>query len=237
MKRTKENPASPWLWREDWAEGRIHFSESGKVLYPFVLGLALICVSLALYWYFSDTIQSSSKAALAIIAAVPVFGAIAILVGIVRLLRLRKYGRSTLALVANPGVIGGWLRVELHSKLQPSPSEKVTAKLKCMHRSKRELGSAGEDISMKWSSEQVLESALFTLNHDRTSTTSINFHIPYDCTETSQSQAGFYAGQPNGHYWMLEVKGNVHGTDYCAEFMVPVFKTVDSAREIEPAEY
>lgn len=210
--RKAAHPDKPWLWREDWASRRIPSSNKaimyvGWVMTPFwILISSGICIALP------GAVQKGNRLIL-IGLLFPIFS-VFLLIWTVRVTIIwKKFGQSYFKLLNNPGTIGGQLDgvIETSTKIQPQGGLKL--RCYCVH-----LDSTGKNTSehVLWEEEKVIIKN--SLSDPRRSAFPVLFQIPDDCSPTDDSV-------PNHKtIWRLEAKAKTTGTDYSAQFEVPVFK-------------
>jgi hypothetical protein len=198
------NPDRPWLWRADWASGRIVCATGlwGSILAG--AGGFLIALCLALAW-------DEPHAALLLFAAI---GLALLGLGIRGLRSWRHHGDPVLELSTLPGVIGGRLAGVVRFRAPVAPPGRFRATLSC----KNQMQESG---TLLWQDEDLIAPARVSLGHDGLRVP-VSFAIPYD-REESRGRRGQESVQ-----WSLEIR-SVGGRDACsATFTVPVFRTADS---------
>jgi hypothetical protein len=100
------HPDAPWLWRADWAAGRIEDSTRGAMWAAWMFAGFWNLVSFPAAWFGTRAALSEGNTAALLALLFPVVGA-GLLVWAVRVtLRYRRYGVSVLELGAVPGVVG-----------------------------------------------------------------------------------------------------------------------------------
>jgi hypothetical protein len=219
-------PDKPWMWRDDWAAG--HISSSNKTILAVAWAFAVLwnLVSTPLLFAFRNIPQKNYAALIALL-----FPAIGLLL-LIRAIRLsmeyRKFGVSDFVMSSVPGVVGGKLQGSVHAAFDPQSARSVKVKLTCFHRTVTGTGdnrSVSENI--QWRDERE-----FSAGEIQPGPTGciipVSFHIPADAAETD------IRNMDNAIQWKLQVRADVPGVDYEAEFDVPVFKTKDSSTSPEP---
>ena len=215
---------SPWLWREDWAAGRIPCSSRRTARRAWVFALFWNAVSLPLLWVVPRELERGNLAAL-VGLLFSVVG-VALLVWAVRSsLHLRRFGASELELDSVPGVVGGDLSGTVHVPRGLSPLDGFRVKLVCVNRVTRGYGKNRRTTEyVRWQEERAI-GAGSVLSTPFGTSIPVSFAIPYACepssAESSDSQI----------VWRLEAEARVPGIDFRARFDVPVFKTERSRPE------
>jgi len=214
------HPDSPWLWRSDWASGRIVDSSRAAMFTGWIFAVFWNLVSLpAGFLGVRGAIQDDKPAAL-LALLFPLVG-IGLLVWAIRsTLRYRKYGVSRLELSTVPGVIGRALigLVRAPASVQPDAGFQVT--LSCVRRVATRSGkntSTSERIA--WQEEQSV-----TGEPSRTATT-METHIPVAFRIPADAEACDDTDSNNRVLWRLQLVASMPGVDYRSQFEVPVFRT------------
>jgi len=138
------HPGQPWLWREDWASGRL--ADSGRKGQHALWGFAALWNLIALpgaVLALQEVYRSGNR--LALIALIfPVMGASMIVAAIRSTVRQRKFGISSLELATRPGVVGHGLAGTVRIASTLLPADGFLATLSCINL--RTTGS-GDDRS------------------------------------------------------------------------------------------
>jgi hypothetical protein len=218
-------PEEPWMWRPEWASGRIPCRGRAGVVFVWAFAGFWNLVSAPLAWKIPEEWARGNRAA-AIGLLFPAVG-LGLLVWAVRATwRWRRFGESHFVPSTRPGVVGGRLagQVELSRRLQPQRG--FEARLACVH--VRVTGS-GKNRSRH---EDVLWEDLRTVPSDglamgpRGTSVPVAFAIPRRLEPTSPE-----AGDSTIE-WRLDLSAGLPGVDYFARFEVPVFVTADSSDDV-----
>jgi hypothetical protein len=206
------HPDKPWLWREDWASGRIASSAKAGMAAAWVFASFWNIVSYTVFFGFVTQKQHESHVVL-LVAIFPLVGLGLLAWAILNTLRWKKFGQSWFKLLANPGVIGGQLSGGVETSAKIRPKEGFRIRLRCVHRD-----SSGENTneSVLWEDEKTIIKDL--LNDPGRSGIPVFFQIPADCSATNSAVANHQT------IWRLEVRAKLDGPDYTAQFEVPVFQ-------------
>jgi hypothetical protein len=207
------NPA-PWLARQDWAKGEIVSGENQRAK-MFFLSAAVIVVFAAIYSgaFSRDGISGDSIDPLMLIFfGVPAL--LAVTLGILAVIRNRKFGRSVFKMSTVPGLIGGKLEgiIEVGTRLEPP--EGFDVRLLCLN-----ISRSGKHTRRRklWEQRHTVRSSA-PVDDPTHSAIPVSFTIPADCPETDDTNP---ADQIS---WQLEARAEVPGVNYLARFEVPVFK-------------
>ena len=222
----ESHPGEPWLWRADWAEGRIRTS-----MFPVVFPVVFAGIWCAVCWPIVSMVLSGKilqnkeeQVFWWVVMGLGVMGIFLVLWAIVAFLGWLKCGRSVFEVASVPGVIGGQLAGVVRCSRKVQAPDGFRVKLSCIH---RENTRNSDTISQKilWENEQILARDLLEETFDQTAIP-ILFQIPYHCRSTKGER---WSG--DAVFWRLEVTAKNLGLNYHVQFTVPVFRTPESDPE------
>jgi hypothetical protein len=225
------HPDAPWLWRADWAAGRIEDSNRTAARFAWFFAALWNLVSLpAGYLGVRAALEQGNRAGL-VALLFPVAG-IGLLVWAARIsARLRRFGVSRLELETRPGAIGRSLGGTVHAPLTLMPTEGFRVVLSCI---RRVTTGSGDDRSTSerilWQEEQRLTGRPARTAEGMATAVPVRFPLPPDALPCDDSNPR------DTVLWRLEVSADVPGVDYAATFEVPVFRTEESERPRTEAE-
>ena len=133
---------------------------------------------------------------------------------------LLRYGNSFLAYDEFPYFLGGTLRARLRAPRHLAAVNSLSFTLRCVQERYVTTGAGNNRRSQVVCYE--LYKDVVTLDHDRLANfvgaeIPIEFRLPADKLTTSLADT-----PPT--YWQIEAKGEAHGADYQAYFLVPAYK-------------
>ena len=224
-------PDSPWLWRPDWASGRILDASRVTMFAAWVFAALWSLISFPAGFLGVRAAIEENKPAALLALLFPLVG-LGLLVWAVRsTLRYRKYGVSRLELSSVPCVIGRTMvgMVRAPARMQPDDGFQVT--LSCV---RLVTTGGGED---RPTSERILwqEEQRVLGESSRTATAmethiSVAFRLPADAEPCDDSD-------PDSRVvWRLHLTGSMPGVDYQSHFEVPVFRTPASDQPLSADE-
>jgi hypothetical protein len=217
----QQHPGKPWMWRPDWAAGRIRSSEGLAAWFItfFALVWNALCWPIALNVLSKG--QQAGEPSRWLVALFPLLGIAVALVAIYLWLRRLRWGVSEFEMAAVPGVLGGPLAGVIRAPRGINAEHGFVLKLTCLRTVKR--GDSSETDTV-WDAEQRLDRNRLLSEGGRT-LIPVKFLVPYD-------------EPPSGDdvNWQLSASAEAIGVDYCAQFDVPVFRTKASSRELPDAE-
>ncbi len=222
--RKQLHPDAPWMWKPDWAAGRIKGSSQTAMWFSWVFAIFWNLISAPLVFFLPAEIEKGNHAA-AVGLLFPVIGVGLLYWAVKTTLRYRKFGVSLLELSTIPGVIGGKLRGTIHSGLQDKPPDGIKVSLNCVRR--RE--SRGKNSS---ASERLIWEESYVLGAERVYRGREGLDLPVEFAIPHESEASDESDRYNKIIWRVEASATLAGVDYETRFDVPVFKTADSSTEV-----
>jgi hypothetical protein len=223
------NPGQPWLWRSDWASGRI--SDSSRALlwssWIFATLWNLISCPSAYFGFRSATLAGNKLGYIALLF--PLAGAGLLVWAIRNSLRHKRFGVSLLELSTLPGTIGHSLAgtVRLASVLHPVEGFAVT--LSCVHRVTTQSGKdTSTSETILWQEDQQVKGETSRDSAGLATHIPVGFRIPADARGSDATNSN------DQIVWRLSLAANVPGVDYLSSFEVPVFRT--AASELPPTQ-
>ncbi len=223
-RRRQAHPDQPWLWRPEWATGRIPDTTRSTLWASWLFALLWNLISIPVGVLGARTAWQEGQPAAYVALLFPLIG-LGLLARAVRTtLRHRRYGTSWLELTTHPGVIGRSIAgtVRVGSPLQPSDGFDVT--LRCVRRT---TTGSGEDSSTSesilWQEERRVSGATSRDPRGFSLRIPVQFAIPADAHPSDDTDVR------NQVIWRLELSAEVRGADYASTFEVPVFRTAESA--------
>jgi hypothetical protein len=224
-KRQKEalaqaHPEEPWLWKKDWASGRIRASTGtlvGALLFAGVWNG--FCAVTCFLFLRNRTGRADEQVFWWFIIPFTIVGLGLLWWAGASVLRWRKYGRSVFQMASVPGVIGGQLAGVVRAAVKIEPQNAFRVRLTCTNCTTNRNGDISRNLV--WQDEQCITHDLLQRDAGH-SAIPVLFQIPYDCRPTDDDDPKKMV------YWTLEVTAKTRGLDYRAEFNVPIFKTPQS---------
>jgi hypothetical protein len=217
------HPDQPWLFRKDWADGRIKSSDKIAVLWPVAAALFWNAFP-AFMWYHlwrAERIPPNERMVVYCAIAFTVVGIALMGWAVVAILRWWKYGQSVFEMASTPGVIGGQLAGVVRTSVKIDPEDGFHVKLSCVNCVTTQGSESRTSRNLVWQDEQILSHELLEQNADG-SAIPVLFQIPYECLQTDDQTPDSTIS------WQLTVTARTPGPDYHATFEVPVFKTAES---------
>ena len=220
-------PDDPWRWRTEWQDGRIPSTGKAQFIMPAVMATFWNLISAPLAFLIpKEVLENDNK--LALIGLVfPIVGVGLAIWAVRAFVRWKRFGDSVFEMAAVPGVVGGKLAGRIVTEVDLKPATGFHLSLSCVNRVTSGSGDSRRTSErVLWQQERHLIRE--PLDWDPTkSEIPVAFAIPYDSTPTEKRS------DDDEVLWRLELKADVPGVDYAAQFEVPVFKTGDSRADFE----
>ena len=222
-----EHPSEPWLWREDWAAGRVKSrTETNMVMsWVFTIFWNLISWTVAIFAVPAAIKQKSAGAYFALLF--PAIGIYLLIYSIRQTIAFFEFGKTCFEMSSVPGVVGRDLKGFIHARFPHSPEHGVHLRLSCVHRVTTGTGNSRSTTeNIIWRDEAEVNAGQLCPGPAGT-TIAVAFHIPFDAQPTEKLSPG------NEFLWLLEALADVPGVNYHDNFEVPVFRTAQSPTEAD----
>jgi hypothetical protein len=225
QEQLKQNhPDSPWMWKPEWASGRIKGSSQTAMWFSWVFAIFWNLISAPMLFFLPHEIEKGNHAA-AIGLLFPVVGVGLLFWAVQTTRRYRRFGVSFLEVDTLPGVIGGKLCGTIHSGLQEKPPEGIKVSLHCVRRRESRGKNSSASERLVWEESYVLGAERLYRGREGLDLP-VDFHIPYESEPSDESD------RYNKIIWRVEASAKLTGVDYETRFDVPVFKTADSSTDV-----
>ncbi len=219
------HPASPWLWRADWAAGRIEDGSRTHMwtAWAFAAFWNLISLPAAVMAVRAAVTEGRTAAWLALVF--PLVGAGLLVWAVRTTLRYRRYGISVLELATVPGGVGHSLAGIVRTTSLLQPHDGFLVRLRCIRRVTRGSGKhRSTSETVLWEEERRVRGEPSRTAHGMGMAIPVGFPLPLDAAPTDSRNARDQV------LWRLVVAASVPGVDYESTFEVPVFRTAASDR-------
>ncbi len=209
-----------WKNKPEWADS--HITSEAKSRIKLMWGIALVTniVSWPLMFAIQDELHKGNHLIL-LALAFPLIGIIFLYKAINTSLEYRRFGIVTLSLDPYPGSIGGHVGGSLDIKQRLTDSSMFTIELNCIYSHMSGSGDSRrrhEDIKWGQSGTPELKSI------SGGTRLSFRFDIPDTLPESDVEK------KTNYYLWRITVTGNIPGTDFKRNYIIPVFATAEESR-------
>ena len=221
-----EHPSEPWLWREDWAQGRVLSKTRGNMIAGWVFAILWNLVSAPVAYVIPQ--QAAKNPAVYLGLVFPVAGAFLLIHALRQTLEYHEFGKTCFEMTTIPGVIGREIKGVIQARFAHSPDHGIHLRLSCVNRVTTGSGnSQSTNENILWRDEVDLSSGQLCPGPVGT-TIPVAFRIPWDAQATEKRS-------PRGEIvWLLEALADVPGVDYHDIFEVPVFRTQQTPAQPDP---
>ena len=217
------HPDEPWLWRPDWASGRIDDSTQENLLGAWIMAALWNLVSLPSAFFAVRAAVYEGKTAAYVALLFPLVGVWLLARALQITLRYRKYGVSRFELSTIPGVIGHHLDGRVRATLDLQPAEGFRVALTCLRRITTRSGkSSSTSETILWQDERRVR------GEQSRDYTGMGMNIPVSFALPPDAVASDASNPNNRVLWRLEISAGLPGVDYDSTFEVPVFRTAAS---------
>lgn len=224
------HPGTPWMWRKDWAEGRVTGSNRSTMIFAWAFAGFWNLVSAPMLIFLPEEVLEKGNHLAAIGALFPIVGLGLLYWAVKATLRWRKFGACTFEMTTLPGVIGGRVRGTIHTALSAAPDSGVVLHLNCVSRTEGRGKNDSASERLLWQDERrAPRESLHPVY--RGITVPVDFVVPFECAPTDEDEAN----SGTQILWRLHADAEVAGVDYSTQFEIPVFKTAASSAEPLPA--
>jgi hypothetical protein len=217
--REAGNPDAPWLWRTDWAAGRIEDGGRGTMWAAWLFAGFWNLVSLpGAFFAVRSALQGGERAGW-VALLFPLVGVGLLVWAVQATLRYRRYGVSVAELRTVPGAVGRSLAGVVRTTALVQPTEGFRVRLVCLRRVTRGSGkNRSTSETILWEEERQVRGEPARTAHGMTTAVPFAFAIPGEATPCDSST-------PRDRVlWRLDVSASVPGVDYASSFEVPVFR-------------
>ena len=222
------HPETPWMWKADWAAGRIVSSSKMTMLAALAFAFFWNAISFPLWFVLPHEIIDKGNRVALLGLLFPGIGLVFVGWAVLSILRWRKFGRSVLRIASVPGVIGGQLVGVIQTSAKVRPEDGFHLLLRCVRRITTGSGKQrSTSETVLWEDERIVMHELLE-DQAELSAIPVEFQIPYDCRPSDERNAD------DQTLWRLTAAAEVPGIDYAATFEVPVFKTAESDPKFVP---
>ena len=213
------NPDMPWLWSDEWREGRIRSVSAGAsaaLIGGFATVWNTVVVGVGVAMYYRDDLWRAPQ----VWVFEVLFGIVGLLLiagTVYVILSARKSPPVVLEMDPVPGVLGGELRgvVRLPDHVPVGSTAQVS--LECERRASGHSRSSSTTLWKDEVSQSTPGGGLLP----------ISFRVPFDLPPSElPERVGTIGGSLIS--WFLGIRVSLPGADYHALFSVPVFATATS---------
>lgn len=222
-----QHPDEPWLWRKDWAEGRVKSNTRSTMWAAWLFSAFWNVVSIPIAILVLPAAAKQMGPAVFLALLFPFIGVFLIIYAIRQTIAFVEFGKTYFEMDSVPGVIGRQLKGMIQARFPHSPDHGIHLRLSSVHRVKTNSGNSSTTTeTILWRDEADLSSAQLSAGPTGTAIP-VDFRIPVDGQPTEKRSLG------DEFVWILEALADVPGVDYHDIFEIPVFRTRQSPSQAE----
>jgi hypothetical protein len=216
------NPASPWLWRKDWASRRAESRRKNREIAAWVICIFCNMVMIPVAITVAPQLVQRNDPRVFLVLGFGLIGAILLVVALRATLQRSRFGNTYFEFYSLPFYPGGRLGGKIHLKLDADAAHGVDARLSCVRKTITGTGNSRSVVNtVLWQSEQNVPSGAIGMD-PAGRTIPVDFAIPSDAYLTDLDNPSDQV------FWVLHAQADVPGIDYSDDFELPVFKTSSS---------
>jgi hypothetical protein len=221
------NPASPWLWRTDWASRKAENQSKKTEITAWVLCIFSNMVTIPVVVTTVPQLARSHDPRAFLVLGFALIGVILFVVALRATLRRSRFGNTYFEFYSLPFSPGGRLAGRIHLKLDSNPTQGVALRLSCVRKMITGSGdSRSTSETVLWQAEQNVPYGAMGLD-PRGRTIPVDFAIPSDAYVTDNDNSSDQV------LWLLHAQADLPGIDYSDDFELPVFKTSFSVEQAQ----
>jgi len=221
-----EHPTEPWLWREDWAQGRVNSKTRTNMITGWTFAIFWNAISIPVAFLVLPQAAKQKGPIVYVGLIFPVVGVFLLIYAIRRTIAFFEFSNTYFEMSSVPGVVGRELKGQIQARFPHSPNHGIHLRLSCVRRVTSSGKSESSSETILWRDEADLSSG--QLYPGPTGTTiPVAFRISLDAQPTEKRDAR------DKFVWLLEALADVPGVDYHDIFEVPVFRTQQTPTQPE----
>lgn len=227
--RELANPHSRWLWRQDWAAGRVESKNKASARGMWIVAVLVNMLSLPVSLAGIFQALKTQNPKYFILAAFEIVGLIALIAAIRATIRFERFGKTYFEMNSLPFSPGNRVAGSIHVQLPPDATHGVDLKLTCLRRVITNSGNnrVTQQVPLWEDSKNVPAASLVRGPLD--TLVAVDFAIPGEAFQTDHDNFNDQV------LWLLKANADVPGVDYSDEFEIPVFSSTVSAA-VSPAQ-
>jgi len=228
-RRESANPASPWLWRQDWAASRVESKNKSSTIGWWIAAVLANMLFMPVSLGSISKGLSTQDPKYIIPAALGLMGLLALFGAISATIRFERFGKTYFEMASLPFSPGSRLTGAIHIHLDTDVRHGVDLKLWCTRTVVTGSGKERSTHKMPLWEESKNISPTSLVRGPLDTMIPVEFAIPSDAIQTDHDN-------PDDQIqWSLLVNADVPGVNYSDEFELPVFRNAQSPEALAPA--
>jgi HEAT repeat protein len=225
------NPASPWLWKPDWAANRANSQNKGKEIVLWALCVFVNAILLPATLNLLPEMLNRLDPRAFMFIALDAAGALLFAYAVRASLRRQRFGKTYFEFYSLPFSPGGRLTGRIHLQFNTTAEHGIDLTLSCVRKTATDSGNNRTIVkTVLWQADQNVPSGAITVDPFGRAIP-VDFAIPADAYSTDQNNLSDQV------LWILHAQADVPGVNYSDDFEVPVFRAAGSfptAQEASP---
>jgi hypothetical protein len=217
------NPASPWLWRTDWASRKAENQRKKTEITVWVAAIFANVVMIPVALTVVPQLARHNDPRAFLVLGFALAGVILFVAALRATLRRRRFGNTYFEFYSLPFSPGGRLAGRIHLRLDRNAEHGVDLRLSCVRQMITGSGdSRATSQTVLWQTEQNVPNRAMGMD-PLGRTIPVDFAVPSDAYVTDHDNSSDQV------LWLLHAQADLPGIDYSDDFELPVFKTTSSA--------
>ena len=221
------NPDSPWLWRNDWAAGRVQSKNRNSAAFLWTVAAFWNAIVLTVAFGTVPKLWRTSNP----IAFVPlgfcVIGVILAAAAIRASARRKRFGETYFEFASLPFCPGQSLKGTIHLRFNTSARHGIDLRLSCVRQVITGSGkSRSTQETVLWQADKNVPQEMLTPGPMGDAAIPVDFSIPSDAYESCENQPD------DKVLWLLHAQADVPGVNYSDDFEVPVFRSTQPSADV-----
>lgn len=214
------HPTEPWMWRDDWAQGRAIGQSVASTGTAWMFAIFWNGISWFSVWAAFQKPQPSGKQwGYLVLAIFPAVGIGLFVWAMVNTLRRMRFGKTAMQLQTVPAALGGDLRGTIDARLPYPLPHGINLALTCVNRVTSGSGNNRSTFDhIVWQGKQEL-GAERIMAGPMGSTIPVDIEVPRNLPGSSPEKSD------NQILWLLRAEADLPGVDFDETYEVPVFET------------
>ena len=199
------HPDQPWLWREDWAAGRVKWSGGQSAAISWVFAVFWNVISIIITVVIVPQEWHKGHPVVLLVLLFPLIGLAMLVTAVRNTFAWRRFGQCVFEMAAVPAALGGTLEGMIQTGTRLSLEHGLHLRLSCIRRTTTGTGKNRHTTEeILWQDEKVLKTDAGLPNRSRP------FRHPHPFP-TARRPAGIHGGNRRRNFLAARSKGKNAG--------------------------